>query len=251
VVAFVGRPHRIDTRSSGSQVKKALESIGMADYYLAEQNGWILYLEGSTDLAILRQLAERLKHPAFAVLGSKVPAHYLENNIPQGAREHFYGLREAKSDLVGFLLLDRIDKDLQLGNQLVEKMWARREIENYLVTPDSLSAYVQVGLRENDLVDDAERKHRVEVLDACIGEIVNALRLTGKPDPWGADIKVTDDFLDPLFKLFNERLGTPQRTFKRDYHGLAAVMPLEQLDPEITTVLDELFSVAQKAIPVR
>lgn len=251
VVAFVGRPHRIDTRSSGSQVKKALESIGMADYYLAEQNGWMLYLEGSTDLAILQRLAERLEHPAAAVLRSKVPAHYLENNIPQGARDHFYGLREAKSDLVGFLLLDRIDKELQSGSQLVEKMWARREIENYLVTPESLRAYVRVGLRENDLVDDAERKHRVEILDACVDEIVNALRLTGKPDPWGADIKVTDDFLDPLFKLFNERLGTPQRTFKRDYHGLAAVIPLEQLAPEITTVLDELLSVAQKAIPVR
>ena len=249
VVAFVGRPHRIDTRSR-SQVKKALESIRMADYYLAEQNGWMLYLEGSTDLAILRGLAERLKHPAAAVLSSKVPAQYLDNNIPQGARDHFYGLREAKPDLVGFLLLDRIDKELQSGGQLVEKMWARREIENYLVTPESLRAYVQADLRENDLVDNAERKHRVEILDACVGEIVNALRLTGKPDPWGADIKVTDDFLDPLFKLFNERLGTPQRTFKRDYHGLAAVIPLDQIAPEITTMLDELLLVAQKAKPV-
>jgi ATPase subunit of ABC transporter with duplicated ATPase domains len=56
VIAFVGKPHRIDTRSRG-QVKKSLESIRMADYYLAEQKGWMLYLEGSTDLAILRSLS--------------------------------------------------------------------------------------------------------------------------------------------------------------------------------------------------
>jgi predicted ATPase len=248
VVAFVGRPHRIDTRSR-SQVKKALESIRMADYYLAEQNGWMLYLEGSTDLAILRALAERLNHPAAAVLSSKVPAQYLDNNIPQGARDHFFGLREAKPDLVGFLLLDRVDKELQSGSPLVERMWSRREVENYLVTPESLRAYVQIGLRENDLLDEAERRHRVQVLDHCLAELEAALKLVGKPDPWGADIKVTDDFLDPLFKLFNELLGTPQRTFKRDYHGLAAVIPLDQLDAEITVVLNQLYEVAIKATP--
>ena len=32
VMAFVGNPHRIDTRSHSSQVKKSLEDIHMADY---------------------------------------------------------------------------------------------------------------------------------------------------------------------------------------------------------------------------
>ena len=47
VVAFVGPPHRIDDR--GSQVLKALREIGFEQYYQAEQTGWVLYLEGSTD----------------------------------------------------------------------------------------------------------------------------------------------------------------------------------------------------------
>jgi len=46
VVAFVGRPHRIDDR--GSQVSKSLKSIGFEHYYQAEITGWVLYLEGST-----------------------------------------------------------------------------------------------------------------------------------------------------------------------------------------------------------
>src|SRR6185436_18087724 len=42
VVAFVGRPHRIDDR--GSQVVKSLKEIGFEQYYQAEQTGWVLYL---------------------------------------------------------------------------------------------------------------------------------------------------------------------------------------------------------------
>lgn len=247
VMAFVGKPHRIDTRSR-SQVKKALESIRMADYYLAEQKGWMLYLEGSTDLAILRRLAERLGHPAKAVLHDSVPVIYLGSNKPQEARDHFHGLREAKPDLVGFALFDWLDKELQTGSQLTERMWSRREIENYLVTPASLRAFVQLGLGE-DLVSQAERMTRLETLEACQTELINALRLTTEHDPWGPDIKVTDEFLDRLFKLYYERLGTPQQIFKRDYHGLAETIPVEELDPEVGAVLDALFEVAQRASP--
>ncbi len=248
VVAFVGKPHRIDTRSR-SQVKKALESIGMADYYLAEQKGWMLYLEGSTDLAILRRLAERLDHPAKAVLHDSVPVFYLGSNKPQEARDHFQGLREAKTDLVGFALFDRLDKELHTGSQLTERMWSRREIENYLVTPASLRAFVQLGLRDDDLIEQAERQVRLATLETCLAEITSGLRLFDKPDPWGIDIKVTDDFLDPLFKLYYERLGTPQQIFKRDYHGLADAIPVEELVPEVSAMLDTLLEVANCAAP--
>ena len=252
VIAFVGKPHRIDTRSR-SQVKKALESIRMADYYLAEQKGWMLYLEGSTDLAILQRLAIRLKHPARAVLNDLVPVNYLGNNKPQEAREHFQGLREAKENLVGFALFDRLDKELHAGSQLTERMWSRREIENYLVTPTSLRVFVQQDprLRENDLIDEAERKFRVETLERCSTELVSALRLTTEHDPWGPDIKVTDAFLDRLFKLYYERLGIPQQTFKRDYHGLADAIPIEEIAPEVSTMLDSILEVANRASPAK
>jgi len=248
VMAFVGRPHRIDTRARG-QVKKALESIRMADYYLAEQKGWMLYLEGSTDLAILRRLAERIDHPAKLVLHDSVPVIYLGSNKPQEARDHFQGLREAKTDLVGFALFDRLDRELHTGSQLTERMWSRREIENYLVTPASLRLFVQQGLREDDLIEQAERKYRLEKFESSLAEIVHALTITNKPDPWGGDIKVTDDFLDPLFKLFYEQLGIPQQTFKRDYHGLADAIPLEEIAPEVRGVLDALLETAKRAAP--
>jgi AAA domain, putative AbiEii toxin, Type IV TA system/AAA ATPase domain len=248
VMAFVGKPHRIDTRAK-SQVKKALESIRIADYYLAEQKGWMLYLEGSTDLAILRRLAVRLNHPAQAYLEGSVPVIYLGSNQPQEARNHFQGLREAKSDLVGIAIFDRLDRELHVGSVLTERMWGKREIENYLVSPESLIGFVSLDLSDEDLLHRAERENRREIMQSCIAEMLAALKVARRLDPWGPDIKVTDEFLDPLFENFYQRLGTPQQTYKRDYHGLADAMPLEQMDAEVISMLDAIAAVAQNAKP--
>src|SRR6185295_14088224 len=86
VVAFVGKPHRIDDR--GSQVLKSLKEIGFDQYYQAEQTGWVLYLEGSTDLAILQAFARALDHSAQKAL-ERPFVHYVENK-PAKARDHFY-----------------------------------------------------------------------------------------------------------------------------------------------------------------
>ena len=92
LIAFVGKPHRLDNR--GSQVAKALKDIGFEHYVQAEKTGWVLYLEGATDLAILLALARRLGHPAVEFLEAPY-VHYVANQ-PRKAREHFHGLREAK-----------------------------------------------------------------------------------------------------------------------------------------------------------
>ncbi|MBK6961863.1 MAG: AAA family ATPase [Gammaproteobacteria bacterium] len=248
VMAFVGTPHRIDTRSGGSQLRKALESIRMADYYLAEQKGWMLYLEGSTDLAILRRLAERLDHPAGPRCTIRYPP-FIWAATSRRKRDHFHGLREANPP-AGFALFDRLERELHTGSLLTERMWRRREIENYLVTPASLRAFVVQDLPSDDLIGQVERAHRLETLDTCLAQLLDALRITTRHDPWGPDIKVTDEFLDPLFKLYYERLGTPQQLFKRDYHGLADAIPVEEIDPEVTSVLDAIAAVAGNAKPV-
>ena len=62
VIAFLGKPHRINDR--GSQLLKSLRDFDFEEYYQAQQRGWVLYLEGSTDLSILQAFAEKLDHPA-------------------------------------------------------------------------------------------------------------------------------------------------------------------------------------------
>jgi hypothetical protein len=79
--------------------------------------------------------------------------------------------------------------------------------------------------------------------------MVAALKVARRPDPWGPDIKVTDEFLDPLFENYYQRLGTPQQTYKRDYHALAAALPLGQIAPEVLAMLDAIAEVAHLARP--
>ncbi len=124
VIAFVGQPHRIDDR--GSQVLKALRDIGFEHYYLAEETGWVLYFEGSTDLAMLRAFANALNHPASQYL-ERPFVHYVANQ-PRKAQEHFHALREAKADLAGIPIYDRLDANLPDDPTLVQWMWQRREL---------------------------------------------------------------------------------------------------------------------------
>lgn len=245
VVAFVGRPHTINDK--GSQLLKALAEIGFDQYYQAEQKGWVLYLENNTDLDILRVFAETLDHPARQHLASPF-LHPMATNLPQRAREHFFGLREAKGDLVGIAIFDRLDKELQSGTPLVELQWRRREIENYLCRQDVLEAYAASGVSD-DLFGHAERQQRLDAMKASIAEVTAALKTLGKPDPWSPDIKATDDFLDPLFKAFSEKLGTPLVLRKNEYYKLAKFVPKEALDAEIKEKLNALAEVVSKARP--
>jgi hypothetical protein len=247
VVAFVGRPHRIDSRQQISQASKSLSSIRFDQYYLAENRGWMLYLEGPTDLAILTTLARKLGHRAADCLPQS-PVDYVKNNVPQMARDSFNGLREAKGDLVGVAIFDRLEKNLMVGAPLREFMWRRRELENYVTSREALLRVAQAG-QTDDLFGIAEATRRQETMNACIDELENALRITGKPSPWSHDIKVTDDFLDPLFKNYYARLGVPQLIYKRDYHILATHLAVAEIDPEITEKLDAIAEIADQARP--
>ncbi len=240
VVAFVGRPHTINDK--GSQLLKALADIGFDQYYQAEQKGWVLYLENNTDLDILRVFAETLDHPAKEHLAAPF-LHPVATNLPQRAREHFFGLREAKGDLVGIAIFDRLDKELQSGTPLVELQWAKREIENYLCSQNALEAYATSGVSD-DLFGHAERQQRLDAMKDAIAEVTTALKTLGKPDPWSPDIKATDDFLDPLFKAFSEKLGVPLVLRKNEYYKLAKFVPKGALDAEITEKLDAIVAIA-------
>ncbi len=245
VVAFVGRPHRMDDR--GSQVLKSLRDIGFDQYLQAEETGWVLYLENSTDLAILQAFAEALDHEARVFL--KRPfVKYVETNLPQRARDHFRGLREAKPDLVGVALFDRLEAPLQPTSDLVETMWTRREIENYLCMDEALIAYARHDLPA-DLFGAAEKAHREQVMREAISEVTLALATLGKPGPWSPDIKATDECLDVVFRKYFEKLDLPLQLRKSDYHILARLVPGDRLDPEIVKKLDIIASVAKTARP--
>jgi energy-coupling factor transporter ATP-binding protein EcfA2 len=249
VVAFVGQPHRIDDR--GSQVLKSLKEIGFEQYYQAEQTGWVLYLEGSTDLAILRAFAEKLSHPVQEILASPF-VNYVYNQ-PVKVRQHFYGLREAKSDLVGYALFDRLERSLESHSDLQEHMWRRREVENYFCTPDTLLAYAEEFLSEvspGPLFESAVRRQRREIMQECIEDFVPRAAQRDLADRWWIDTKASDDFLDRLFETFFRKLSLPNLMNKTDYHVLVRFVPVERIDPEVSEVLDGILATAKRARPV-
>ena len=238
VVAFVGRPHRIDDR--GAQVLKSLKEIGFDQYYQAEQCGFVLYLEGSTDLAILRVLARRLNHPAEAKLEAPF-VRYVQNQPPQ-VLHHYYGLKEAKPDLRGFAIFDRLEKGLPQGFPLQCVQWRRREIENYLCSREVLVRYAE-GMEPDDLVGRALRAERREKMVAAIDKIEGALRILGK-DPWSPDTKVSDEFFRPLFESYFASLGGDDRLNKSNYHELADFVAADEIDRDVVECLDKLVAAA-------
>ena len=256
VIAFIGQPHRINDRAS--QARKALLSIGYADYLQAETKGWVLYLEGSTDLSILQTLAARLEHQDGVTCLERPYVDYVNSNTPPTARERFFGLREARADLRGIALFDRLEKGMQLqadADALTELCWAKREIENYLCTPATLLSWAGAlagprGDYDDLFVRDERERYRAAMRESIV-ELESALKVTKKPDPWGPDIKATDDFLDPLFENFLNRVGLPLATmYKKNYHQLADHIPLAEIDVEIRQKLDAVVAVAAQARPV-
>lgn len=244
VTVFVGKPHPMVDR--GSQVLKSLKDLGFEQYVQAEQKGWVLYVEDATDLAILHAFARKLDHPAAAQL-DKPFVHYV-GNLPQKAREHFYGLKEAMPSLVGIAVFDRLDKKLDTTDQLEEAMWKRREIENYFCTENVLLRYAE-GDDPVDLFVIAERDRRTSAMKAAIAEVENALTTFDKPSPWSPDIKASDDVLGPIMKAFSKKLDLPLVLRKNQYCDLVRYVEVEELDSETASILDKIVDVANKAQP--
>lgn len=244
VIAFVGKPHRIDDR--GSQVLKSLQDIGFDQYYQAEEKGWVLYVEGSTDLSILQTFAKTLDHDAQAYL-ERPFVKYVETNLPERAREHFFGLREAKNDLVGLALFDRLNAELQSARGLKEAMWRRREIENYFCMEEVLIAYAHYDLPD-DLFGLAERAVREEAMVQSIAEVTKLLEIDDL-NPWSPDVKASEEVLDRVFRLYFKKLNLPLQLRKSGYHLLASLVPRARLDPEITEKLDAIVTIARLAKP--
>ena len=248
LIAFVGHPHRVDDR--GSQALKALNEIGFTHYYQAGQTGWVLYLEGSTDLAILQAFARRIGHEAAKRALARPYVHYVGNQI-KTVRNYYHGLKEALPNLKGVAIFDRFDKAHDTG-QVECLTWKRREIENYLSSRATLEAYIRASARTNTpvpLFQEDEADKQLTAMREAILEVEGAAKTYDKISPWSTDAKASDDLLNPFFRAYFSKLGLPNLMNKNDYHVLVEHIPEDEIDPEITEKLDAIAKVANSAIP--
>lgn len=249
VIAFVGRPHRIG--DGQSQVRKSLAEIGFDQYYQADQTGWVLYLEGSTDLAILQAFARRLGHEGAGRALERPFVCYVGNHPPAAAR-HFHGLKEALPDLKGVALFDRLEGGAPQNPALEHLVWKRREIENYLCTEAALENFARASAEAAQpmpLFSGPETDRRLTAMREAVAEVGGAMETLGKGSPWSSEAKVSDEFLTPLFRTYFDKIGIPNLMNKKNFYELADCVPEDEIDPEIGEKLDAITAVADGAIP--
>jgi ABC-type taurine transport system ATPase subunit len=249
VIAFVGRPHAISDR--GSQVLKALEEIGFEQYYQAEQTGWILYLEGSTDLAILRAFAQKLGYREAEHALARPFVHYVGNQ-PTDVRRHFHGLREAVKSLKGVAIFDQLERPLPDDLGAEGWMWNKKEIENYFCFPETLEAYAgtsAIAASAGPLFGESERTRRLTAMREAITELEVALKTLGKGSPWDSATKVSDDFLTPLFENYFKKIGLPNVMAKKNFYELAYLVPAEKICEEVREKLKAIVETEAAARP--
>ncbi len=134
---------------------------------------------------------------------------------------------------------------LQEGEpSLTQYMWKRREIENYLCQHETLLAWAEAkgNAQDGELFASNWR----EAMSAANIDVSAALTTLGKPGPWSADVKASDDFLHPLFTEFYEKVNLPNVMRKTDYHTLAPYVAAAAIDEEVREVLDAISRVASQ-----
>ena len=244
VIAFVGKPHRID--DGGSQVAKALSRIGFNQYLQAELVGWVVYLEGSTDLAILKAFARRLGHEVAARALERPFVQYVGDRL-SSAELHFHGLREACPALRGIALLDKLPEKVGADDGLERQAWRKREIANYLCSRSALEGWAADSARREasgPLFEEAEAERRVEAMRASIAEVEEASAKSGRPSPWDDGAKASAELMAPLFEAYARRLGQANLMSKANFHRLAEFVPEDEIDPEVVEKLDAIVRVA-------
>ena len=257
-----------DDLASKPNIYKTLKHYGTEHYIRARQRGYVLYVEGRTDLEVLRALARRLNHRAAEHWDERINAFYVQDNFPnqdldaelkrvEGGfgvtpKDHFFALRAMLPDLVGLAILDsdgRERPDLDEA-ELRIAYWNRYEVENYFVTPSVLKDYVKHAYSDWPLFEQFERETD-EVLDALILERVfsgrakdfttwkgldaAAARLVWEPNT--KNIKLSD-FAEEFFRRLADRLDRAMLLRKGELHHLVDFADPASIPEEVSAKLD-------------
>lgn len=265
---------RAENLARKSTITNALKHFGAEHYIRAVETGHVLYVEGGTDVDILRAFATRLHHPVAAILenGARLNVYYLQDNYPgaatsserelerveggfgQSAEGHFLALKGILPELRGLEIRDNDGRHRVDGhrNGLRRLVWKRYEPENYFITPELLFAYVTTRSTGDDLF----ARQQQEILDDLILEVVfdgsHADHDTyRKADPatrrtlWRAQTqhRKLSSFAEAFFERFAEATGSRVLLRKGGFHELVALCDPSELDVEVKEKLDILGDV--------
>ena len=235
VIAFDGKPHRIDRHRDG--LRRDPGAIECHEFLRAENRGWILYLDGSTDLAILRAFARRLGHEE-AQRALEAPFTRYVGREPSAAQHHFHFMREAVPPLRGVALFDRLRRPLPYDEELRLLAWERREIENYFSTEKCLLAYAEAPLPPDTPKHPAPR--RAEAMRAAFEKVREGAEILRLPPPWSPEAKASTDVLAPILNHYHSALGQYHDLPAKHLHRLVAYLPDDEIPDEVREKLDAI-----------
>ena len=95
----------------------------------------------------------------------------------------------------------------------------------------------------------AEAGRRLDAMRQAIDQIESALNALGKDSPWSDDIKASDEFLEPLFGAYFEKLDLQSLITKKNFYELVEHVPVAEIDEEIREKLDAIVGVAEGSTP--
>ena len=265
-----------DDLAATTSVRNALKHYGADHYVRARQRGYVLYVEGGTDLDILRALARRIRHPVADDWDERINAYYVQDNFPDSDLEsqlarveqgygmtpqrHFFALRDMVPGLEGLAILDndgRGREDSDDGGLRIA-YWNRYEGENYFVAPDVLRRYARHAYRDLPLFGQSID----EVFNGLILERVFAGNARDfatwqglEPDAarllWEARterVKLSD-FAEEFFRRLADRLGHAMLLRKGELHRLIEFVDPSTIPDEVTEKLDLLAALFSGANP--
>ena len=263
-----------DDLAKKDDIKNSLKHFGVEHYVRARETGSILYVEGSTDVDMLRGLAARLGHAVASRLeeNHQLNVYYVQDNYPNAQREleaelerveggfgiqpkdHFFALHRMLPQLRGLAILDNDGRNRAAWNEggLATLYWSRYEAENYFITPAVLRRYAEDKLSSLELFEGFRNEIKA-TLDQLIQERVfandkAAFQTYSTADSpaaaliWTAStarVKLSD-FAEEFYRRLAQVTGIPMLLRKGELHLLIPLLEPKEIAQEVHEKLDSL-----------
>jgi predicted ATPase len=155
ICVVMGRPRRLASETDIQKLRQAVSVLQQSDLVAAQAAPGILYLEGYTDLNLMRAWAGVLGHRTADFLNRQPfwkPQVWEPRDSGKGIRvqEHYSALKLVREDLTGVWLVDADGKSRGIPpsagperSVLNRVAWTRYETESYLVHPQALTRFIE------------------------------------------------------------------------------------------------------------
>lgn len=273
---------RTDDLAAKTEIRNTLKHYGAEHYVKARERGYVLYVEGGTDIDMLRALAERLEHPVAKMWDDRINAYYVQDNYPEPSLDselerveggfgvtpkiHFFSLRQLVPGLRGLAILDNDGKGRQgfVEEELTVAYWRRYEAENYFITPELLAghagnAYVDQELFKGFRVEIQEVLQHL-ILERVFGGAQRDYQVYQQAQAEAAHLiwetkterLKLSDVAEEFFRRLAARISLPMLLRKGELHRLIAAVNPKDIPAEVTEKLDllqQVFTAAAKMPP--